>query len=198
MTLTKIFSTLTITLALAGLTVTGCSRHMGATVYSSGSTVGKVLEGTVVSAQPVVIKDSDDPNKNSLGALGGGVVGGIAGSTAGKGTGSSLAAAGGAIAGAIAGSLIEDELNTSQGMQYVVRLDPKYVTAGPATTVKKKEVALGKDSIDDDIKESIEVTNTKTDLISVIQGADVIFQPGQRVLIVYHNDRPRLAAATVQ
>ncbi|MCB2082049.1 MAG: hypothetical protein KDD76_05380 [Rickettsiales bacterium] len=182
-------------LIIGSLTLTGCSRHMGSTVYSSGATVGKVVEGTIVSAQPVTIKDIDDPSKAGLGAMGGGVVGGIGGSGLGKGKGSALAAAGGAIAGAIVGSLVEDELNTSQGMQYIVRLDPRYVS-NKTETVKKKQVTIGNNSVDDEIKGSIDVTDTQTDLISIIQGADVVFQPGQHVMIVYHNDRPRITAAT--
>lgn len=172
----------------------GCARDMNANTYTSDAAVGKVLEGTVLTATPVTIKNSDKLQDNTMGMLGGGVVGGLAGSGVGKGTGQSLAIAGGALAGAALGSVIQDKLGTNKGMQYVVRIDSKYVdhSRGPKVT---RNVKFGDGSVDQDIKDSIAVQDTKTDLLSVVQGNDVIFQPGQRVLIVYNNDRPRLVAS---
>lgn len=172
----------------------GCSRNMDSKVHTSGAAVGKVLEGTVVAASPITIKENDNLQDNGLGMLSGGVVGGLAGSGIGGGTGKSLAVAGAAIAGAAIGAAIQDKLGTNVGMQYVVRLDPKYVNNSPEYT-ERHNVSVNRSSIDDDIKGSIDIANTKTDLISIIQGKDVLLQPGQRVLIVYNNDRPRLMAA---
>lgn len=174
--------------------LSGCARNVDANTYTSGAVVGKVLEGTVLSATPITIKNSDKLQDNTMGMLGGGIVGGLAGSGVGKGTGQSLAVAGGALAGAALGSVIQDKLGTNKGMQYVVRIDPKYVDHTPKTKVTHK-VSVSENSIDQDIKDSIAIQDTKTDLISVVQGNDVIFQPGQRVLIVYNNDRPRLVAS---
>lgn len=179
---------------LASTMLGGCARNLNANVYTSDAAVGKVLEGTVVSATPVTVKNTDKLENNGLGLLGGGVVGGLAGSGVGKGTGNTLAIAGAALAGAAIGSVIQDKLGTNNGMQYVVRLDPKYVD-NSVVTEEKHRVSIGNNSVDDDVKNSIGVVNTKTDLLSVVQGNDVLFQPGQRVLIVYNNDRPRLVAS---
>ncbi len=179
----------------ASLLVTaGCARNMDSNVYSSSAPVGKVLEGTVLSARGVTIKESDKLQDNTLGMLGGGILGGVGGSAIGKGSGQALAVTGLALAGAAAGAMVQDQFGKNNGMEYVVRLDPKYVSQAPQN-VSKKNVTIGNNSIDDDIKQSISVANTQTDLLSVVQGADVVFQPGQRVLIIYNNDRPRLVAS---
>lgn len=174
--------------------LTGCARNMGAAVYTSSSAVGKVLEGTVLSAQAITIKDNDKLQDNGMGMLAGGATGAIAGSAIGKGKGSTLGAVGVGIAGAALGAFIQDKLSTQQGMQYVVRIDKKYVRQHNVD-VKRKEISVGTKSIDDSIKDSIDMETTTTDLISVVQGNDVIFSAGQRVLIIYNNDRPRLAPA---
>lgn len=173
---------------------TGCARDMGAADYTDTNTVGKVLEGTVVSARPVTIRSNDKLSDNTAGILGGGLMGGVAGASIGQGTGQGAAAIGGAIAGAALGSLAQKQLGKTEGMEYVVRLDAKYVSQAP-TTVQRHETTLNDGSVDNQIKQSINITNTTTDLISVIQGKDIILQAGQRVLIIYHNDRPRLAPA---
>lgn len=180
--------------AVASVFLTGCARNLGANTYVSSATVGKVLEGTVISATAVTIKDTDQLGKNGVGTLGGGIMGGILGSSIGKGKGSSLGAGAGAIAGGLAGAYIQDKLSTSQGFQYVVRLDPKYISEVPkSNTVSTKNININRTtSVDDEIKSSIAVENTRTDLLSVVQGGDVVIGVGQRVLIIYNNDRPRL------
>jgi outer membrane lipoprotein SlyB len=193
--MTNITSKLLSVVAVVTLALTsGCARDMGSTVYTSSNAVGKVLEGTVLSARQVTIKDNDKPQDNVAGMLGGGLLGGVAGASIGKGTGQGVAAIGGALAGAALGNVVQGQLGKSQGMEYVVRLDSKYVNSTPTVT-QKKQISMSDGSIDSDIKNSIAVTNTQTDLISVIQGNDVVFQAGQRVLIIYNNDRPRLAPA---
>lgn len=179
---------------MAALLTSSCARKMESNVYTSSSTVGKVIEGTVISARPVVIQNNDKLENNGMGMLGGGVLGAVAGSGFGKGTGQGVAAVGGALIGAAAGALVQSQLGKSQGMEYIVRIDSKYVNDIPET-VTKKEVKLGTDSVEDDVKGATSVQKTKTDLISVIQGQDTTFQAGQKVLVIYNDDRPRLAAA---
>jgi outer membrane lipoprotein SlyB len=174
--------------------LTSCAREMSSDVYTSGATSGKVLEGRVISARPVTIKETDKLKDNTMGMLGGGLMGGVAGSSAGGGSGKTLATVGGAMLGAAAGALIQDKLGTSKGMEYIVRIDKKYISSLPAHKTKR-QVTFGVNSAEQDVSQSIAVEDTKTDLISVIQGGDVIFQAGQHVLIIYSNDRPRLAPA---
>jgi outer membrane lipoprotein SlyB len=109
-------------LGLALAMLAGCARNLEQDVYTSGNTVGKVVQGVIVSARPVTVKDQDDTSNAGVGALGGGVAGGVAGSAIGKGKGSALAAVGGAIAGAVIGAYAEDALSTQSGMEYVVKL----------------------------------------------------------------------------
>jgi outer membrane lipoprotein SlyB len=189
-----LLSKLTVILVTSTVLLSGCARDMGSNVYSSSAPVGKVLEGVVLSARPVTIKENDKLEENTMGMIGGGLVGGLAGSNIGRGSGNTAAIAGGALAGAALGSLVQSQLGKSKGMEYVVRLDPKYINQRPSTTTKTR-IMTGDGSIDDEIKQSISVSETQTDLLSVVQGNDVILQPGQRVLVIYNNDRPRLAPA---
>lgn len=186
--LTKLYSII----AISTLALTGCARELSSSTYTSGAVSGKVIEGTVISARPVTIKDADKLQDNTLGILGGGVLGGVGGSAFGKGTGKGLAAVGGALLGATAGAYAQDKLSTSNGMEYIVRIDKKYVNSIPTNT-SRKEVQFGTSSAEQDVSKSIQVENTKTDLISVLQGSDVVFSAGQHVLVIYNNDRPRLA-----
>ncbi len=174
--------------------LSSCGRDMNSNVYTSSAPVGKVLEGVVVSARPVKIKDNDKLQDNTLGMVVGGLAGGVGGAQIGKGKGQLAAAAGLGLAGAALGAVAQDKLSTSDGMEYVVRLDSRYIKNNPSTT-HKTTISYGDNSVDQQIKDSIDVEQTKTDLISVVQGKDTVFQPGQRVLIIYNNDRPRLAAA---
>lgn len=188
------FSKLVTTFALVGFVLTGCARNMGSNVYTSSAVTGKVIEGTVLSARSVIIKDSDKLGDNTMGMLGGGLMGGLGGNLLGKGKGNTLATAGGAVAGAAIGSLIQDRLSTSNGMEYVVRIDPKYRNDVP-TTYHKTTITSGNQSVDDEVKGATSVASTKTDLISIVQGADIAYQPGQKVLVMFNNDRPRITAA---
>jgi outer membrane lipoprotein SlyB len=187
-------SKLVITITLTGFVLSGCARNMGSNVYTSSAVTGKVIEGTVVSARAVVIKDSDKLTDNTIGMLGGGLIGGLGGNLLGKGKGNTLSTAGGAIAGAAVGSIIQDRLSTSNGMEYVVRIAPQYRSDVP-TTINKTVITSGNQSVDDEVKGATSVANTKTDLISVVQGADTVYNPGQKVLIMFNNDRPRITGA---
>jgi outer membrane lipoprotein SlyB len=181
-------------LVISSFVLASCAREMSSDVYTSSSTSGKVLEGKVVSARPITIKDSDKLQDNTAGILGGGLLGGVAASSVGKGTGKGVAAIGGALLGAAAGALAQDKLGTSKGMEYIVRIDKKYISSIP-THKTRKNISYGANSVEQDVNQSVSVEETKTDLISVVQAADVVFQPGSRVMVIYNNDRPRLTAA---
>lgn len=184
----KLFS-----LALSAILVlSGCARQMGANTYTSSSAGGVVLEGTIVSARAVTIKDSDKLQDNTMGGLAGGAVGGVGASNIGKGSGSTAATVGGALVGAVAGAFIQDALSTSEGMEYIVKLDKG--NEAPEKTVTIHHV---KDTtVEDKMRNSIKTQGTSSNLISVIQGKDVIYTPGQHVYVVYADDRPRITAAT--
>lgn len=174
--------------------LSACTRNMDGNTVSSSSSVGKVLYGTVVSARTVTIKDNERLQDNVVGGAAGGVVGGVAGSGVGKGTGQDLAVVGGAIAGAVLGAVIQDELSTSQGQEYIVRLDGAQQTAN--TTTYKKDIKLtGRNGVENDVMDSVQMAPTQAEMISVIQQDDVPIQTGTRVMVVYRDDRARIVPA---
>lgn len=173
--------------------LTSCAREMSSNVYTSNSASGKVIEGKIISARKVTIKDSEKLQDNTIGMLAGGITGGVAGANMGKGNGNSLAAVGAAIVGATAGAFIQDKLGTSEGMEYIVRIDKKYLSNLPSKK-SRRQVTFGVNSASDDVNQSIDVAETKTDLISIIQKDKEPLQKGQHVLVIYNNDRPRISA----
>lgn len=181
----KIF-TITFCLMLAA-----CGRDLGANNVVSTDEAGIVTQGTILSARVVTIKENDKLEKNGLGVIGGGVVGGIAGNGVGNGTGQNLATAGGAIAGAVLGAYIQDELSSDQGYEYIVKLvseqDKRY-----ADLRIEKELVENRDNIKNKLKKTINTPDTETNLISVVQGNDVVLTAGQKVFVIYSNDRIRL------
>ena len=172
------------------LVLTGCSRDIASDTYTTSSTGGKVLEGEIISARHVKIKDHDKLQDNTLGGLAGGAGGAVGGASIGNGTGSIATSIGGAIIGAVAGAYVQDALSTTDGMEYLVKLDEKYIRDADSRT-KKMIKESGKASVRDDMKMSID-TNTQTDIISVVQKADPVLAEGSRVYVVYHDDRARL------
>ena len=167
-----------------------CARNMNSNVYSDSATPGKVLEGTVISARPVTIKAHDKLQDNTLGGVGGGVAGGLLGSQVGNGGGSVAGAIGGALLGAVGGALAEDALGSSDGTEYLIKLDKKYLQE--YHTISKKIVSNGKNSVEQGMT-STDVPS-KTDIVSVAQAPDESIRKGSRVYVIYNDDRPRVVA----
>jgi outer membrane lipoprotein SlyB len=180
-------SVLVCTLALGA-----CSRNLDSSTYTSGAPVGKVVYGTVISARQVTVKDNDDRQNNALGGIAGGALGGVAGSTVGSGSGRSLATIGGVIAGAMLGSVAEDELSTTTGNEYIVQLDAAKAPANKTLrTQERLDIGRG-GSVSSDINQSIQLDETASDAIAVIQQDAVMIAPGTRVAVIYSDDRPRI------
>lgn len=178
-------------LAAAGaMILSGCARKMDSNHYVSSDSMGIVIEGTVLSARPVTIKESDRLQDNGVGALGGAVAGGVAGNSVGGGSGRTAATVGGALAGAVIGALIQDALNESQGMEYIVKVNQKNKAAG---TAGREDISIGGNSVASKMRNSID-TSMSSDTISVVQGTDVVFAVGQPVYVVYNNNKARLIA----
>lgn len=182
----------TVTL-MSTLMLAGCGRNLGGNTYTSSNTSGKVVYGRIVSAKPITIKDSDRVQDNVLGGAAGGIAGGVAGSTVGNGKGQSLATIAGALAGATLGAYAQDQLSTSTGYQYVVKLDGNTKVK---TTKQKKSLQIKRGSdVDEDINDSVEVDTMSTSTISVIQQDDAMLPRGSRVMVIYSGDRPRVELA---
>ena len=182
---TKFLSIIAATLLLAS-----CAREMSSNVYTEGSSGGVAVEGVVVSARSITIKAQDKLEQNGAGIIGGGVAGGVAGNTIGKGKGNAVATVGGALAGAALGALLQDQLGTSDGMEYIVKVNQNQV--GQTNQTQKKDISVNSGSKYS--KQDIE-TDLKSQLITVVQGKDQIMQPGQRVYVIYSDDRPRIVPA---
>jgi outer membrane lipoprotein SlyB len=185
---------LVLSVALATLTLSGCARNMDSGTYVSSDAAGVVVEGVVVSARPVTIKETDKLQDNALGGLAGGVAGGAIGNTIGGGSGKTVATVGGAIGGAVLGAMIQDQLSSSDGMEYVVKVSKQNQNTDGRTYTSKDSISINGSKIQQKITDNLD-TNMKTELISVVQGKDVVFQPGQRVYVIYTDGRPRLTAA---
>lgn len=108
-------------LALCALALAACAKDASQNQYME-SEVGSaktVQYGTVVSSRTVGITGKS----SGVGTLVGGGIGGGAASYAGSGSGRTWATAGGAIAGAIAGSMLEQNMQDEDGVEYTVRID---------------------------------------------------------------------------
>jgi outer membrane lipoprotein SlyB len=173
--------------------LSSCGRNLQSNNYVDSSTVGIVYEGTVVSARQVTIKSSDKlGEKPGIGTLGGAVAGGLAGSEVGKGKGSSAGAVGGALAGAVLGALIEDQLGQQQGMEYLVRLSDD--SLAEIDSDQNKNYRINSSDVESKLRGSTKM-GLKSKVISVVQGMENPVQVGQRVFVVYNDDRPRVVPA---
>ncbi|NBX03247.1 MAG: glycine zipper 2TM domain-containing protein [Alphaproteobacteria bacterium] len=180
-------------LSVALFALTGCGRDMSGSTYTDGATSGKVVSGVVISARPVKIKANDKLGNNGTGAMMGAAAGGVGGYQMGNGRGNTAATVGGALAGAVIGALAEDALSTSEGMEYLVKIDGKHGRTGDSQT-KKTHKSYGVASPSNDIESSID-TQMQTDVIAVVQKAEPGVGAGSRVYVVYSDDRPRIVPA---
>lgn len=168
-------------LIIAMISLIGCARDLSTNVYTSDATQSLTLEGKIVSARPVTVKGSDALGENAGGMIAGGVLGGVVGSTMGQGTGNTLATVGGAAAGAALGSLAQDKLSQSKGYEYIVKVDQSKL---------KSAYYEGNAAMRNAIS-----TATTSGLITVVQGTDQIFAPGQKVYVIFSDNRTRVIAA---
>jgi outer membrane lipoprotein SlyB len=180
---------LVVALMAVSVLITGCQRKLDNENYVSSSDSGTVLEGKIISARPVVIQNKDRLEDNSAGILSGGAAGGVAGYQVGGGRGNAAATVGGAIAGALVGGLLQQELSKQDGFEYIVKIDPEYV--GSYQHIRTKQTKKQNDN-NKASTASID-TNFKSDMVSIIQSAETVFQKDQEVYIIYSDDRPRLA-----
>jgi len=176
---------------LCAMTLASCAKNMSSDVYSEGATAGKVLEGKVISTRNVTIKAHDKLQDNTAGGLAGGVAGGLGGAAIGNGSGSVAAAVGGAILGAVGGAMIQDAIGTSDGVEYLVKIDKKFLQE--YHTISKKVMVSSKQGIEQDMTTNANI-GTKSDIVSVVQAPDAKLHVGSPVYIIYNDDRPRLTA----
>lgn len=161
--------------------LSGCARDLSSNTYTSSSTLSLTLEGQVISARQVTIKDNDKMADNKMGMLAGGAMGAVSGSGIGKGTGNSMAIVGTAIAGGIAGAALEGALTTTKGFEYIVKVD---------TSKLKSEYFEGNAAMRNAISSA-----TTSGVVTIVQGSDNPIAVGQKVYVIYSDNRTRVIAA---
>lgn len=154
--------------------VSSCARDLSSSVYTSDSTMNLTLEGQVIAARNITLKESDRLLDSKEGMLGGGALGGFA---AGKG-GSSTAATAGIIGGAIIGSIVQNKLGEAQGKEYIIKVDTSKLTNKyfEGTAAMRNAIAAA----------------TTSGLITVIQGVDNPLSEGQTVYVIFSEKRVRV------
>jgi len=167
-----------ISLVSVALLFSGCARDLSDDVYTSDSTLSLTLEGTVISARAVKIKESERLQDNQAGAIAGGLGGAVAGNSASNGGG--LATVAGGIGGAVLGAVIQDKLSQSKGFEYIIKVD---------TEKLKDAYYRGNDSMKSVI--SAAMTNG---LITVVQNGKKPIGEGQDVYVIFSNNRTRVIA----
>jgi outer membrane lipoprotein SlyB len=161
--------------------LTGCARDLSSNTYTSSSTLSLTLEGKVISARAIKIKDNDKMADNKMGMLAGGAMGAVSGSGIGKGTGNDMAIVGTAIAGGIAGAALEGALTTQNGFEYIIKVD---------TSKLKSEYFEGNAAMRNAISSA-----TTSGVITVVQGSDNPIAVGQTVYVIYSDNRTRVISA---
>ena len=108
---------------LSSLMLAGCARSLSPDVYSRDEVGSKVEveDAVVVATRDVKIEGT----QSNVGAGAGAVAGGVGGAVAvGRNRGAAtLGAVAGAIIGAIAGAAVEEAATSSEGVEYLVRLN---------------------------------------------------------------------------
>ena len=166
---------------MALLLLQGCARDLSSDVYTSSSTFNLALEGTVLSARKVTVKDSDRLQGNDIGALAGGVTGGVAANQLSNNNG--LATVVGGVGGAVAGAYVQDALSTSAGFEYIVKVDSSKISNDllyDAPAYVQKALASA----------------TTSGLVTIVQGAKGgMIQVGSPVYVIYGDARARIVPA---
>ena len=158
-----------------------CARDLSSSTYTSDSTLSLTLEGKVVSARDITIKNSDSLSNNSTGMLAGGLAGGALGANVGSGNGQVAAVAGAAIAGAIIGSVAEGQLGKSQGIEYIIKVD---------TSKLNSDYYQGNSAMRNAISSA-----TTSGLITIVQSPENPISEGQQVYVIFSDKRTRVIAA---
>ncbi|MCE3233063.1 MAG: pcp [Rickettsiaceae bacterium] len=170
-----------IAVTLSILTLAACARDLSSDVYTSDSTLSLTLQGKIISARPITIKNSDQLSDNTGGMLAGGALGAVAGSNMGGGNGQAAAVVGGALVGAAAGAVAQGSLGKSEGFEYIIKVDTKNL---------KSDYYEGSASMRNAISSA-----TTSGLVTVVQGKDVALNKGQSVYVIFSDKRTRVISA---
>lgn len=168
-------------LAVVCLGLSGCTRDLSSNVYTSDSTLSLTLEGTIIAARAVTIKNSDRPMDATTGLVAGGLAGGVIGNAVG-GRRNGVATVGGALAGAALGAVIENKMSQDKGLEYIVKIDMSKFKDGyyEGNTAMRNVISTAKTS----------------GLVTVVQsGKEAALREGQRVYVIFSDNRTRVIPA---
>ncbi len=172
---------LLVSIIILSVFVNGCARDLSSNVYSSGSTLSLTLDGKVVAVRQVTVKNNDKLGDNTGGIVAGGLGGAAVGSTVGGGNGQTVGVVGGALAGAAIGALAEGQLGKAQGYEYIVKVD---------TSKLKSNYYEGNAAMRNAISSA-----TTSGIVTIVQGTDTVLTVGQKVYVIFSDDRTRIVAA---
>lgn len=165
----------------ATVTLSGCARDLSSSMYTSSSTLSFTLEGTVVSARPIKLKEHDKLEDHKTGMAIGALAGGAAGAGAiGGGTGRIGGGIAGALVGGLVGAAVESGLSQAAGMEYIVKVD----TSSIKDTYYEGNAAL----------RNVIATARVNGLVTVVQGADNPLVAGQKAFVIFSDNRTRVVA----
>ena len=157
-----------------------CARDLSSNMYTTDSTMNLTLEGKVISVRNVTLKESDRLGNNSGGMVAGGLAGGVAGGSAGNGSSGGVIL--GALVGAAAGAVVQDSLSTTQGFEYIVKVDPakikyQYYEGSPA------------------MRAAISSATTSGLITIVQQDKESAVKVDQNVYVIFSDNRTRIIPA---
>jgi len=175
----KIFQIISI--FLSSILLTSCARDLSSSVYTSDATMNLTLEGEIISAREVRIKEGDRLSDNTAGALGGGAMGAVLGSGVGGGAGKGAAIVGGAILGAGMGAAVQGKFGETKGYEYIIKVD---------TSKLKSDYYEGSAAMRAAISSA-----TTSGLITVVQSIKDPISEGQKVYVIFSDKRTRVIAA---
>jgi outer membrane lipoprotein SlyB len=176
----NIFLKLSAVIALLSM-LSACGRDLSSSMYTSDSTFSLTMEGTVIATRSVVVKENDKLGNNTGGMIAGGIGGAALGNAVGKGSGNTIATVGGALAGGLAGAVIQDKLSTNKGFEYIIKVD---------TSKIKDSYFEGNASM-----RNVIATAKLNGLVTVVQGADNPIAQGQKVYVIFSENRTRVIPA---
>ncbi len=163
------------TLSIATL-LGGCGRDLSTTSYVSSSTFNLTLEGVVLNVRDVTIKEGESGSEGFKGAAMGAGAGGLAGGLLGQSGG---AVVGGALIGGAIGAIAQQ--TSSAGYEYVIKIN---------TSKIQDEYYEGNSAMRNVIS-----TARAGGIVTIPQGTDIRIPVGQKVYVIYSNNRARVIPA---
>ncbi len=164
---------------MLSLLINGCARDLSSSVYTSDATLSFTLEGKIIAVREVTIKEGESLADNAGGMLAGGALGAAVGSTSSSNRAPAMVGAG--IAGAVAGAVVQNALSKSQGYEYIVQVDTSKIKDG----YYEGNAAI----------RNVISTARASGLITVIQSKENPIKEGQKVFVIFSNNRTRVVPA---